>query len=490
MPAAPPPSRPMLEGAFRALLADALFLPMGLLAASFLTRSLGPSGYGLFALASTPIAWIDWVIASAFSAAIVKAVGEAADWRPVGTAALRLHAAVGVGVGLVLWTAAPPIAGLLNEPVLATYLRLFAFGLPAYSLASAHRYVLVGRGDFRQRALATAGRAIAAPLLIILLVELGLSVPGAIAGNIGACLVEIVVARRYVRLSPFRPSHFPVQQLWGYAVPLFLFGVSLRLFSNLDLLALKILGGTAAQAGIYSAAQNLAIVPGYLVFSFSPLLLSALSRLLHGGEQGRARGMSTNTLRAVVAVLPFIATLAGAAPEIVTLFFGSRFVPAGPILAVLVFGVFGRSLIVISATVLTAAGKPRWTAALLLPTVPLAMLSHWWLIPRLGAIGAALVTATLSLLTALAALGTVYRLWAVRPPAATLLRSLALCIGSFTLAALWPAPGLLLLVKLAVIGVAVLLAALLLREFSTEELVAVQALLTPWKTPERQSGGA
>ncbi len=470
--------RGMLEGGVRVVLADVLFLPMGLLSATYLTRSLGASNYGLFTLAATLIAWMDWVITAAFSPATVKFIGEAADWRAVGATVLRLHFAIGCAATFLLWILAAPIAALLHEPVLTTDLRLFALGVPAYAAACAHRYVLVGLGSFKARALASAARAIAGPVLIITLVTCGLSVTGAIVGNIGACLVEIAIARRYARPSLLGRSAFPLRRLWGYAVPLFVGGISLRLFTNLDLFALKALGGTAAQAGIYGAAQNLAVVPGYVVFSFAPLLLSALSRLRRRGDEVTAAQLIANSLRAVVVLLPLFAVGAAAAREIVDLLFGAAFTPAAPILAVLVFGALGRAVIAISTAVLTASARPIWVAALTAPLVPLAIAGHGSLIPVMGAIGAALVTATLSLLTALAGLGTVHRLRRVLPPITTVFRSFVLCVPAYYAAAMWPTPGLLLFIKLPVVAIAALLGFLLLGEFNTEEINLAWSFVT------------
>jgi hypothetical protein len=50
-------------------------------------------------------------------------------------------------------------------------------------MASAQRYVLIGTGGFRQRALMSAGRNFARLILIVLLVELGFSVIGALLGR-------------------------------------------------------------------------------------------------------------------------------------------------------------------------------------------------------------------------------------------------------------------------------------------------------------------
>ena len=49
------PTREMLAGTLRVFLADMLILPSGVLTTAYLTRRLGPEGYGLFILAATVV---------------------------------------------------------------------------------------------------------------------------------------------------------------------------------------------------------------------------------------------------------------------------------------------------------------------------------------------------------------------------------------------------------------------------------------------------
>lgn len=471
------PGRHTLDGTIRIFLAEALLLPTGLIIAAFLTRRLGPEGYGLFTLAAALVAWMEWSIASIFARATIKFIAEAEDWRPIGATVVRLHLIASGGATLLLWFLATPIATLLNEPVLATYLQLFALDIPLFSLALAHRHILVGIGGFRERALASAGRWVAKLLLIVLLVELGLSVPGAILGSIGASLVELAIGRFYIRPSLFHRTAFPVRQLLGYAAPLFLFGLSLRLFDRLDLFVLKVLGGTAEQAGIYGAAQNVSLVISIFALSFSPLLLSTLSRTLRAGDDRQAMEMGQEAMRVVIWLLPFAGMTAGAAPEIVALIFGQIFLPAAPLLAFLIFGALALVMISVATAILTAAGKPGWTFALTGPLVPLAIAGHLLLIPRFGALGAALVTTIFAGLSALAAVLAVYRIWQILPPSATMLRSVLVCGLAYAMAALWPAFGFLLLLKLLVIGLVIPFAFFLLGEFSASEIALGRSML-------------
>ncbi|MCH9037000.1 MAG: oligosaccharide flippase family protein [Chloroflexi bacterium] len=113
------PARHMLRGVVHVFLAESLFPLTGIITASFLTRHLGAANYGLFALSATLIGWIELTITSLFGHATIKLVGDAQDWRPVGTTVIRLHLLIGGGVMLLLWLLATPIAALLGEPVLA-----------------------------------------------------------------------------------------------------------------------------------------------------------------------------------------------------------------------------------------------------------------------------------------------------------------------------------------------------------------------------------
>ena len=471
------PGRHTLDGTARVFLAELLVLPSGVLVAAFLSRQLGPEGYGLFTLAITLVAWVEWSVTSIFARATIKLVGEADDWRPLGTTVVRLHLLVGVGAALVLWVASVPFAALLGEPALATYVQLFALDVPLFALAHGHRNILIGLGAFNRRALASAARWTARLLLVVVLVGLGLSIEGAILGSIGASLVELAVYRFFVRPSLFRGPTAPVRPLWGYALPLFLFALSARLFDHVDLFAIKALGGTAEQAGIYGAAQNLSLAPGIFALSFSPLLLSTLSRILRAGDHQRARGIAHDAMRAVVVLLPLAGLTAGAAPEIVALVFGPAFRDAAPLLAILIFGALALVMISVATAILTAAGKPRWTPALMWPLLLLALAGHAALIPRLGPTGAALVTTLLAGLGALAGVLAVYRLWAVAPPGGSLWRSVLICGLAYAAAVTWPAAGPLLILKLAALGLAILLSFVLLRELGAAELNLARSLL-------------
>ena len=103
------PRRHLLDGTTRVFLAEALILPSGLVVVIFLTRKLGPEGYGLFTLATAFVLWLEVIISEIFSRATVKFVSETNDWQSVGSVVMRLHLTVSVGTALILFFSADAI---------------------------------------------------------------------------------------------------------------------------------------------------------------------------------------------------------------------------------------------------------------------------------------------------------------------------------------------------------------------------------------------
>jgi len=287
-----PAAQHIIDGTTRVFLADALILPTNLLTVVFLTRRLGPDGFGLFAIASSIVLWIEASINTIFFRPTLKTVADHHDWRDVGATIVRLHLRVSVAAGLIMMLLTPFLGTLLRQPGLLSYLWLFSIDIPLAGLTDAHRNLLVGSGGFRQRALASSARWIGRLLLIVTLVEIGLSVYGVILGNIGGSLIELVIVRAYIRPPLWNLTKASLPGFWNCFWPLVLFSISIAVFNKLDLLILKMLGATTDQAGIYAAGQALAVVPGIFAMSFSPLLLSTVSGLIRCGDIDAAKKIS------------------------------------------------------------------------------------------------------------------------------------------------------------------------------------------------------
>ncbi len=472
---APAPFGEIFGGSARIFAAESLILPVGLIVTAILTRTLGPSMYGWFALCASVVTWVEWGITAVFTRASLLCIAEAEDWRPVAATLVRLRIAAGIAGALVLAALAGPLCRLLGEPGLAPYLRLFSIDVPIFCAAQAHNNVLVATGAFRGRAWMSAARWLSRLLLVALAAALGFSLAGAIIASMGASVAELATGRLFVRPAIFRPSGFPAAQLWRQAMPLTLFALCMRLFDKMDLFFLTALGAPREQTGFYGGAQNLSVVPTLITVALSPLLLAVITRLARQGLEKQAREVVTQILRGLVALIPFAALAAAASPDLTRLILGPRFGAAADPFALLIFA--SLSLVVVSTgtAILTAAGKAVWTVYLALPIVPAAAAGHLMLIPRLGMEGAALVTLGASLGVAVATVIAVCRQWQIELPLGTLWRGVGLGIAIYALMSAWPSAGLLVTLKLAAGCLLIPAGFWLLGEFTASELHAMRA---------------
>jgi O-antigen/teichoic acid export membrane protein len=470
----------MAGGSLKLLAVQALALVTGIAITAYLTRQLGPELYGLFSVAATIVLWIELSATVMLGQTTVKFLAEAVDWRAVASTLTQAQLVVALGAALLLVAAAPVLAAWLKSPELADYLRLFAVDIPLFALTSVHRSALTGRQRFGQVALASAVRWLSRLALVLILVGLGLSLTGAILASIGASIVQLIVLRLWVRPALWARPALPLRRLAGYALPLFLYTVGMRLFRQLDLLMVKALGGAPELAGYYGAAQNLTIVPlSMFGAAISPLLLATLTRLWRLGKERPARAMAEQALRLVLCLLPFVGLVVGSAPDIVILVYGRPFLPAASLVTWLTLAGLGLTLIRFSASVLTARGQPGLILALTGPLAPLALGAHGLLVPRLGSQGAALATTALAWLAAGAMLLAIRRLCGVTLSSATILRTLLAAMLAYLLSSLWPSSGAWVLVELSVMAIIVLLCLFGIGELTSEDLAFLRSLWRP-----------
>jgi O-antigen/teichoic acid export membrane protein len=133
-------------------------------------------------------------------------------------------------------------------------------------------------------------------------------------------------------------------------------------------------------------------------------------------------------------------------------------------------------MIVVSSSALIAAGRSQMTFYLILPIVISAFAAHFMLVPRFGPIGAAGVTTGLSWIGAFCCMLAVCRVWKVRLPITTFIRSITICVLAYVLASKWETPGLLVLLKLFLISIIIIIANTLLGEFRGDKITFVRSI--------------
>ncbi|MHB8620768.1 MAG: lipopolysaccharide biosynthesis protein, partial [Chloroflexota bacterium] len=390
------------SGTIQNMLAHVLLFPTGFVVAGFLSRTLGPANYGTLAVASSLVAWLEFLVAGIFVQAVVTFVAETADWGHPATTAARFQGGCGLLVGLVLFVTAPAVAAALGSPALGPYLRLFAIDVPLASMVYLYSAVLTGREQFGANAATSAIYWVARMAFILLLVSLTGSISGAIVGTICASVVTLIASRLFVAVPMFRASSFPIRRLVTYGGATVLFAVADSLFDKAGLFFVKGMDVHAADAGFYSAASALAVVPTLFAGAFVPLLLTSIVKEMAAEHPEKVRTLVGQGNRLLLLLLPFAGITAACSSEIVNLIYGPGFAPAAPFFVVLSFSTVAMAVITMAVSLLTAAGKLRCLLALSIPLLPVLLAACYVMTRTFGGIGAAWATLLVSVAAALA----------------------------------------------------------------------------------------
>ena len=482
MKTTPGSGRRLAAGTLTVLTAEALALPVALLLSAYVTRRLGPGTYGLYAIAGSMVAWVEWTAAAVISRAIIRETARHPGDDGVGTAAVQVNLLVGLAGTAALWLAAPALALLTGEPRLTHPLRLFALDVPLFTLAMAHRMLLVGTGAFSARAVLPVVRWVGRLALVTALVASGWSLDGVIVGCLAASALELTAARVAIHPPLVRGGRAYRSSLLADAAPFVLLSVMLRLFDRIDLLLFKIFGGSTADAGLYGAAQSLAASLSVVSVAFPPLLLATLTSLYASGDREHAAAMAARALRVVSWLLPLAGLVGGGGTALAGWLFGAAFAAAGPLLAPLVATAVAQVIMAVVIMVLTAAGRPNALVPTAIVMVLATVAAGAIVIPRYGAMGAALTTAAAGVSASAVALWMTRRLAAVALPLASLGRSGAAALVSAIACrgalGLMPVPA-----ALACGGVCGLLSLAALGEFGATDLQALKRVFAMPGTP-------
>ncbi len=388
----PPTTRPAdavvresARGAALITFAKLWFMATGFLQPLALTRLLGPEGYGLYGVVLSSISIVNNVVVSGSIQAMSRAVIQGGD-RAL-RRALVLHAALGATLGLALFASADLLgATLLRDPAVPRLLRVAAVVVADYSVYAA----LVGAFNGRRRYGAQAALDITFSTLrtglIVGLAARGLGAFGAVAGFAVASAAILVVALALtlpdLRGEPRDPGLEPLPAERGdfaraygrYFAPVLAYQLALNLVLQGDTLLFKALAARAghdvaavnALLGVYKAAQNFAFLPYQLLLSVTFVLFPVVSRATLEGDRATTERFVVGALRfSAIALGAMLAVLAGLSRGVLGLAYQSTYETGAIALRNLALGQGAFALLVISATIVLAAGRTRAATALM-----------------------------------------------------------------------------------------------------------------------------
>jgi stage V sporulation protein B len=471
------------RGTVLLVFSKALFLVGSVLIHIFLGRNLGPEGYGLYGLTMSILLWFEVIVNSAVPWAISKVISER---KTLARAAFRqgimLQLVFSLLVLALFLVLSPTLAHVFGDRAVRVLLWWAALDIPFFALLSICLTYFNGLQQFGRQGIVSICRILFKVVAIVLLVVQGLSVRGALLGNILGSVLALLLGLYLINLP--RPSGHQlklIQRVLSFGVPYTLFLLCAQLLLSVDLWSVKILLKETAAAGFYASAQTISRVPFFLFLGMTTALFPALSQSTSSGQAEVSRVQIKQAMRLLaMALLPAGAIVSSAPNAVVGLFYGIHYSPAIQPLAVLSWGMILFTVFYTLATILSVAGRPMAALLFSLLLILVDVFLNWLLIPRLGLRGAALAT-TITGFTGLAILGSeVFR----RFPAFIGIRSLAKMILTaaliFGLSILIPLQGFLFVLKVIFLFALYLGCLVLLKELGREDFRRIRGL---WPSP-------
>lgn len=407
-PDLPSPARPLTGGAVMSATSRVTVAVTGALTTVFVARLLGPEGAGGFAIALTLVLLLTTVASLGVEHGIAYYVSSA-RWgaRDALRVVWRLAAVVGVLValaGLGLRLLVPSAFGGLSPASTAVVVGAMPFALMWFYGS----FVALAVDRYEIFALPPALQSGSAMVLAVVL-GLAAGLPGAVLALAVSHLLAAVAVVLWARRAPRGAGDGHPRQLRrsvsfglkGYAANALQF-----LNHRFDLFIVSAAVGAAA-VGQLAVAIAVTSVLLLLPQALSDVLFPRVAALSAGrgahDRASRAFVEAKGMRHAVMVITAGVVVLAGALLVLVVPVFGEEFRPAIGLGLILLPGVALIGIGQILSATIVGRGRPIYSLYSALIVTPLTIGLYIWLVPALGAQGAALAkTASYTLSFALA----------------------------------------------------------------------------------------
>ncbi|MCF4970487.1 MOP flippase family protein [Nostoc sp. CMAA1605] len=326
-----------------------------------LARLLGPQTFGLVALASIFLNFLQVFVDQGFSQAIIQRKElepehlDTAFWTNLG---------MGTFLAIITISSADLIGNFFKEPAIIPIIRWLSVSFIFIALSSVQNAILQRQLAFKSLAKRTLIGVFIGGIVGVTMAFMGFGVWSLVAQQISSSLVQVLVLWRVCDWRPgwkFSQRHF--HDLFSFGVNVL--GMNIFNFLNRrsdDFLIGYFLGSVAL--GYYTVAYRLLLVVTELLTSvISKVSLPTFSRLQEEPERLRHALYEAIKLTSLI-TFPGFFGLVILAPEIVKVVFGEQWLASIPVMQVLNLVGILYAYFYFNGSVIMAVGKPAWKLAL------------------------------------------------------------------------------------------------------------------------------
>jgi len=352
---------------------------------------------------------------------------------------IKLSAIASIAISLAIFFTAETIAlKLFHSPELALPLKIFAAGIPFFTLILVLGSLFRGFDRVEPQVIF---RYLMANILFLILLAVALAIHLSFIAVFYAYLTSIVItftalviytARKLPHLtgSADNKDNQPItKELLLFSLPLMGVAILSMIIVWTDTIMLGYFK-TPEMVGLYNAAHPLAQIISVpltaLLLIYTPITTGLYSRNLMS-ELRRNYKVSTKWL--MVIVLPIFLVLFLFPCPVLKLFFGAGYISAANALRILSIGFIVSNLAGPNGATLTAIGHPRFLMWTTLAAAILNIVLNLLLIPPLGIVGAAIASAASLILINISRTAKLHSLCQAQPLSKNLLKPIIICVA-------------------------------------------------------------
>ena len=381
---------------------------LGFVGRIILVRYTTQSEYGIYCMAFTVVSI--FVVISTLGLgegstryiACFRGKGEDGNVRGVISSSIKIALVASVAIAVISFFVSDFISvGVFHTPELSTPLKVFSIMIPFSVLINV--FIAIFRGFGRVDAKVYFQDVLRPVLFILFLIAVVLfNLPfigvfyAYVLSIVVTCVVFVVyIVKKFTRSVVTNGVGNPMtKKLLSFSVPLLAVGMLIMVMSWTDTLMLGYFKSPDV-VGLYNAALPLAHLLSTVIASVGFLYIPIISQL-YGKNQmeelGRSYAISTKWCFVGTLPLFFIFFLF---PDVVlNLLFGSRYIGAATVLQVLSLGFIFNSYFGLNYYTLITTGKSNFLMQCFLFSGAMNIALNVFLIPTLGAVGAAIASAS------------------------------------------------------------------------------------------------
>lgn len=334
-----------------------------LVAMAILTRLLTPEDFGVVALVTTFMLFLDAVRDLGLAQAVI--VGDPRDSPERAQTAFSWSVLIGIGLTLATIALSPFAAGFFGEDDLRYLLPLMGSTFFIRSLGSTH-YALARKAiNYRVRTFSELSDVIVRGIVGIVLALLDMGAMALVAGYVAGALASTIVLWLQVRFRPrLRLSRLHLGNMLAFGGMLTLVDIGAVLAYNLDYIFIgKLLGASAL--GFYSVAFRL---PELVVINLATVAGDVLFPAYAIVDRERLRSAYLVALRyTAMLTLPIVAVLIVLAQPLIFVLFGDQWGESAMVMQLLAIGALLSTLTIPPGTVFKVTGKAWILVAITIP---------------------------------------------------------------------------------------------------------------------------